>query len=90
MASIPFQIGPTPNPNSIRVALQEPRFPKPVTFRSAAEAEGNALANALLSIPGVTQVFMMNNFVSVNKDPGADWAAIEPKVAEAFMRHLNG
>jgi len=89
MASVPFQIGPTPNPNSIRIGLSESKFPKALTFKSPAEAEGNDLAKALLEIPGVTSVFMLNNFLSVNKDPGADWGAIEPRVAEALLKHLH-
>jgi hypothetical protein len=36
--SVPFQIGTTPNPNSIRVGLAESKFAKPVTYRTAAEA----------------------------------------------------
>jgi scaffold Nfu/NifU family protein len=90
MASVPFQIGPTPNPNSIRVGLSQPMFPKALTFKSAGEAEGNALATGLLGIAGVVQVFMLNNFISINKDPAADWGKIEPKVAEILMKNLNG
>ena len=33
--SVPFQIGTTPNPNSIRVGLVDSKFPKPMTYRSA-------------------------------------------------------
>lgn len=87
--SVPFQIGPTPNPNSIRVGLAQPMFPKAMTFKSAADAEGNAIAKDLLGIPGVVQVFMLNNFISVNKEPGADWAKIEPKVAEILLKNLH-
>lgn len=90
MASLPFQIGTTPNPNSIRVGLSQPMFPAARTFRTAAEAEGEPIAKGLLGIPGVVQVFMLNNFISINKDPGAEWAKIEPKVAEVLMKHLHG
>jgi len=86
----PFQIGTTPNPNSIRVGLSESRFPKPVTYRAAAEAEGDPLAKALFAIKGVTQIFMLNNFISINKAPEADWAKIEPEVAAALVQNLDG
>lgn len=89
MGSPAFRIGPTPNPNSIRVGLEQSLFPKAATFRTAAEAAGNDMAGALLSIPGVVQVFMLNDFISINKDPGADWAKIEPKVAEVLVRLLH-
>jgi len=89
MAELPFSIGATPNPNSIRVGLSAPLFPVAKTYRTSSEAEGNALAQALIAIPGVVQVFMLNNFISVNKDPGAEWAKIEPKVAEVLMKNLH-
>lgn len=90
MANLPFSIGTTPNPNSIRVGLSQALFLKATTYTSSAQAEGNALVTAILAIPGVVQVFTLNNFISINKDPGAEWAKIEPKVAEALMKHLNG
>ena len=90
MANLPFQIGPTPNPNSIRVGLSQPMFASAMTFKTAAEAAGNPIAGDLLGIPGVVQVFMLNNFISINKDPGADWATIEPRVAEILMQNLHG
>ncbi len=90
MAKLPFQIGTTPNPNSIRVGLSEAMFPSATTFKSAADAEGNALAKDLFGIAGVVQVFMLNNFISINKDPGVNWAGIEPKVAEVLLKHLHG
>jgi hypothetical protein len=89
MGSIPFQIGPTPNPNSIRVGLGEALFPKPSTYTSASQAEGNPLVEGLLAIPGVVQVFTLQNFISINKDPGAQWDGIEPKVAEVLLKHLD-
>ena len=90
MASAPFSIGTTPNPNSIRVGLSEPMFPVAKTYRSPAEAEGDAMARDLLAIPGVVQVFTLNNFISINKDPGVDWSKIEPAVAQVLMNHLHG
>jgi hypothetical protein len=90
MANVPFSIGTTPNPNSIRVALSQAMFPVAKTYRTFAETEESALARDIIAIPGVVQVFMLNNFISINKDPGVDWAKIEPVVAQVLMKHLNG
>lgn len=89
MAGIQFQIAPTPNPNSIRIGLSTVVTPTNLSFSSAVQAESHPLAKRLFEVPGVTLVFMMNNFISVNKDPGADWAKIEPKVAEILQGHFN-
>jgi hypothetical protein len=86
----PFQIGTTPNPNSIRVGLSDSKFPKATTYRSAQEAVADPLVQALFGIPGVTQVFTLNNFITISKDPAANWAKIEPKVAEVLLANLNG
>ena len=86
----PFQIGTTPNPNSIRVGLSDSKFPKPTTYRSAQEAAAEPIVQALFGIPGITQVFTLNNFITISKDPAADWGKIEPKVAEVLLAKLNG
>jgi hypothetical protein len=86
----PFQIGTTPNPNSIRVGLSESKFAKPTTYRSAQEAAADPIAQALFGIAGVTQVFTLNNFITITKEPSASWAKIEPKVAEVLLAKLNG
>jgi hypothetical protein len=88
--SVPFQIGTTPNPNSIRVGLGESKFPKPMTYRSAQDAAAEPVVAALFAIPGITQIFTMNNFITISKDPAVQWATIEPKVAEILMAKLNG
>ena len=88
--SVPFQIGTTPNPNSLRVGLSESKFSKPTTYRSAQEAAAEPLAHALFGIPGVMQVFTLNNFITITKDPAASWSKIEPKVAEVLTAKLNG
>ncbi len=88
MADVPFQIGPTPNPNSIRVGLAASLFPSPKTYKTGA-ADGDAMVQGLLAIPGVVQVFTFQNFISINKDPGASWEKIEPAVAEVLVKSLH-
>ena len=86
----PFQIGPTPNPHSIRVGFGEAMFEKPVTYKAGADAQGQPLVQALLGIPGVTQVFTLNNFLTISKDPAVDWSSIEPRVNEVLAKGLHG
>ena len=86
----PFQIGTTPNPNSIRVGLAEAKFAKPTTYRSAQDAVAEPIVQALFGIAGVTQVFTLNNFITITKDPGVAWDKIEPKVAEVLLAKLHG
>jgi hypothetical protein len=89
MASVTFEIGTTPNPNSIRVALSEPLFPKARTFTKAKGGQDDALAGKLLGVAGVVQVFMLNNFISINKEAGVDWSSVEPAVARVLQEHFG-
>lgn len=89
MASVRFEIGTTPNPNSIRVGLSEALFAKAATYANAQAAEADPLAKKLFEIPGVTQVFTLNNFISINKDPAVDWSKVEPRVAQVLQGHFG-
>lgn len=89
MGSVPFRIGPTPNPNAVRVGLGRPIFPIALSFSSAAQAEGHPLARALFGIPGVRGVFCLNDFISITKDPEVEWSDLEPRVAAVLEKHLE-
>jgi hypothetical protein len=86
---VQFQIGATPNPNAVRVALSQIVFEKPVTYATAAAAEADPLAKKLFAVGNIKQVFFFNNFITVTKEPGADWAAVQPKIAEVLAEHFH-
>jgi hypothetical protein len=86
---VQFQIGSTPNPNAVRVALSQILFEKPVTYATAAAAEADPLAKKLFAIGQIKQVFVFNDFITVTKEPGADWAALQPKLAEVLAGHFH-
>jgi len=74
----------TPNPNAAKFTLNRVVSPQSRTYQDAASAD-TAWAKQLLAIPGVTQVFALNNFLSVTKQPERDWAVIAPEV-ERILR----
>ena len=55
---------------------------------SAAEAADVPYAAQLLQIPGVVQVFVLNDFITVTRDPSADWNAILPQAEEIIKNSL--
>lgn len=77
----------TPNPNAKRFAL-DTRLPATMNFKSAEDAAGNPFAKALFEVDGVVQVFGVNDFVTVNRRPGADWEPIIEAVRKAAADHL--
>jgi hypothetical protein len=91
----------TPNPNAAKFTLNRMVAVQGTTYRlPAAPAAGGAQAGAtesgepgwareLLRIAGVTQVFALNNFISVNKAPEADWNTIGPQVERVLRKAFS-
>ena len=78
----------TPNPHALKFTLNRLVTPPGKTYRDAASADA-PWAKALLGIPGVIGVFGINNFISVNKAPEADWDIIIP-LAESALKTAFG
>src|SRR5581483_9195690 len=69
----------TPNPNSMKLNLSASVAGKAATFTRATPG-ATPLVAKLLEIGGVESVFVCADFVTVNRDPRADW---EPIIAAA-------
>lgn len=83
-------ITPTPNPNSMKITLDRTVIDKgSKTFDSAVEAAASPVASALFKIAGVRSVFMLNNFITVTKDPGADWKALVPELEKTVRAQFK-
>lgn len=78
---------PSPNPNALRFQL-DTTLPDTLSFNSAADAAGNPFAEAVFAAPGVTAIFGVNDFVTVTRQPGADWNPIVEAVQQAAAEHL--
>lgn len=78
---------PSPNPNALRFGL-DVTLPDTISFSSATEAAGNPFAEAVFAAPGVASIFGVNDFVTINRQPGADWDPIIEAVTRAAEQHL--
>ncbi len=78
---------PTPNPNAMKFTL-DVTLPAMIDVRSPEAAVGDPLAEAVLAVPGVTMLFGTADFLTVSREPGADWdpiiAAVQEIVATAL------
>jgi NFU1 iron-sulfur cluster scaffold homolog, mitochondrial len=74
------EIHPTPNPNAAKFVLDRPIVQQPISFFNAEAAKGNALAEELFAIPGVSSLLLLGDFLTVNKSPSARWDQINPRV----------
>ena len=91
---MPIQVQPTPNPNAMKFVLGRMVSARPLSFPSAAAAAGHGLAEKIFALEGVYNVFMVQDFVTVNKLPGVPWeplvAAVQGILTEYISIHESG
>lgn len=77
----------TPNPNAQKFTVMGRKVVDKgsLSFNSRDEAEGSALGEALFKVVGVRSVFAVNDFVTITKEDGADWAYLEPAIINAIQ-----
>ena len=84
-----IKIQATPNPNALKFILPEKHFPKPVNISSPEAAAGHPLAAQLMALDGVYNVFMVQDFVTVNKLPDVPWEPLRDQ-AQALIEAYFG
>jgi hypothetical protein len=65
----------TPNPQAYKFTIEGHAFGSPQTIGSAADAVDTPF-EMLFGLPGVASIFATANFVTIMKEPAADWDAI--------------
>lgn len=89
MSPLSISVQPTPNVNALKFVLDRRLTEgKSRTFRSPEEAPDEPLARALLGIPGVVQVFFLNDFITVTRAPDIPWEQLADRVEEAIRDHF--
>ncbi len=81
------QIESTPNPNALKFSVGVD-VGGPKTFIAGRDVD-DPMAAGLLSLPGVTSVFMTADFVTLTKTPEGDWGAIAPAAQEILEHHFG-
>ncbi len=81
----------TPNPATLKFLPGKPVLPGATRdYRDAASAEESPLAQKLFSVPGVSGVFLGQDFITVSKS-GAEWQHLKPSILGMIMDHyLSG
>jgi hypothetical protein len=85
MPGLQLLVESTPNPHAAKLTLNREIGPEGRTYRDAVAADV-PWAKALLSIAGVIGVYGINNFISIHKQPDADWDTIIPQAKTALER----
>jgi hypothetical protein len=77
---------PTPNPNAMKFTL-DTTLAEMMDVHSAVDASTD-FQRAIFAIPGVVSLFGVNDFVTITRDPSAEWDSIVTGVVEAAAAHL--
>jgi len=74
-------IEPTPNPNSMKINLDETLDPgKKFLFTQQDKANCPEYIQKVLAIPGVIRIFQVNDFMSIQRQANADWEPILARI----------
>jgi len=81
----------TPNPATLkflpgRVVLAQGT----ADFAGPEVAARSPLAEQIFTLPGVTRVFLGNDFITVSKDEDAEWQSLKPQILGVIMAHFVG
>ena len=76
----------TPNPDAMKFTL-DVQLPAMINLSSVDDAT-TAFERQVLVVPGVANLFGVNDFVTVTRDAGADWPPIIEAVERAVEEHL--
>jgi Fe-S cluster biogenesis protein NfuA len=81
----------TPNPATLKFLPGKPVLPGGTRdYRDVAAAEESPLAQKLFSVPGVSGVFLGQDFITVSKS-SAEWQHLKPSILGLIMDHyLSG
>lgn len=86
---MPVKIQQTPNPNARKFVLPAKYFAQPLSFAGADAAAAHPLAAQLFALGLVYNVFMVQDFITINKVPDADWALLEQRVSQLIANHFE-
>jgi Scaffold protein Nfu/NifU N terminal len=80
----------TPNPNAVKFTLDRAAVEgRSQTFRAGSDPAESPLGARLFALDGVTNVFMVSNFVSVTKEDDADWNELVPLIIDELQAHFG-
>lgn len=74
----------TPNPDALKCLLDTPISDRPRSFIGKSQAEGDPIAGPMFARARLRAVLINTDWISINKEPDADWKDIKPIVEEVL------
>lgn len=79
----------TPNPNALKFILPEKQFDKPLNYSEEERADSHPLAAKLFALNSIYNVFMVQDFITVNKLPAVEWDPLESQIQQIISEHFG-
>jgi hypothetical protein len=83
------QVHKTPNPNALKFVLPRKVFARPLNVSTPEQAMQHPVAQQLLALESVYNVFMVQDFVTVNKLPHVPWEGLEETVVRIISQYFE-
>lgn len=91
MNYVDVMVDPTPNPNAYKFTLNRAvTAGRGESYMNKEQAQAHPLAAKLFEIPGVVSVFLLNNFITVTRDPAYGWETLAPEIVDVIQAHFEG
>jgi hypothetical protein len=77
----------TPNPNALKCVLDRVIREQSLdsgSWKDAASAQSDAVARAIFEIKGVNNLLVHGDWLTVGKEPGAEWKTIKKELARVL------
>ncbi len=85
-----ISVQPTPNPNALKFILDVPvKTRESAVYRQFAECGSNKLAEAILRLDHVSEVYFATNFITVTQNGAGDWDDMEAKIRDVISRMIK-
>ncbi len=79
----------TPNPNALKFVLPAQKFAQPLSFSGVEAAAAHPLAAQLFALGAIYNVFMVQDFITVNKLPHVAWTELEAAIQAVIVEYFS-
>ena len=87
---MPITVQPTPNPNALKFVLDVVVKSKDsAVYKQGTNPGTNKIAEGILAIPGVTEVYFASRFITVTQNGSVDWDHLEGAVNGVITAHIT-
>ena len=78
----------TPNPSALKFIPGPKLADTPIDFPSAETTEGAPLAQKIFQVPGVTSIFIAQDFITITKADDKTWEELTPALSSLILNYL--